>query len=73
MRKEYIPAIILYIISAFLYIATAVCIFMHSHHWATFLLLGAAVMLFASSRLVNVGKKLREEEEKLENTNEYDE
>ncbi len=46
---------------------------MHSHHWATLLLLGAAVMLFASSRLVNVGKKLREEEEKLENTNEYDE
>ena len=36
---------------------------MHSHHWATFLLLGAAVMLFASSKLVNIGKKLREEEE----------
>ena len=63
MRKEYIPAIVWYIISAILYVAAAVLLFLHSHHWATLLILGVAAMLFASSRLVNIGKKLREEEE----------
>ena len=62
MRKEYIPAIVWYVISAILYIAAVVLLFLHSYHWATFLLLGIATMLFASSRLVNIGKKLREEE-----------
>ena len=63
MRKEYIPAIVLYVVSALLYVAAAVLYFIPSHHWATFLLLGIAVMLFASSKLVNIGKKLREEDE----------
>jgi uncharacterized membrane-anchored protein YitT (DUF2179 family) len=63
MRKEYIPAIVLYVVSALLYVAAVVLLFLHSHHWATFLIFGVAVMLFASSKLVNIGKKLREEEE----------
>lgn len=63
MRKEYIPAIVWYVISAILYAVAVLCLFLHSHHWATFLVLGLAVMLFASSKLVNIGKKLREEEE----------
>ena len=66
MRKEYLPAIILYIVSAILYIAAAVLLFLHSHHWATLLILGVATMLFASSKLVNIGKRLREEVEKSE-------
>ena len=63
MRKEYIPAIVWYVISAILYVAAVLFLFLHSHHWATFLVLGVAVMLFASSKLVNIGKKLREEDE----------
>ena len=66
MRKKYIPAIIIYVISALLYVAAVVLLFLHSYHWATFLLLGIATMLFASSRLVNIGKRLREEVEKSE-------
>ena len=63
MRKEYLPAIVLFIISAILYISAAVLLYLKSHHWATFLVAGAAVMLVASSRLVKIGKKLREEDE----------
>ncbi len=63
MRREYAPAIVLFVISAILYIAAAVCLLLSSHHWATFLLLGIAVMLFASSRLVNIGKRLQNEDE----------
>ena len=64
MRKEYLPAILLYVASAIFYIAAAVMFFTHNYHWATVLLLGILVMLFASSRLVKIGNKLREEEEK---------
>ena len=66
MQKEYIPAILLYIFSALLYAGAVACIFMDSHHWATLVLLGAALMLFASSQLVKIGKKLREKEESKE-------
>ena len=70
MRKEYIPAIVWYIISAILYVAAAVLLFLHSHHWATFLVLGLTVMLFASSKLVKIGKNLREQDEKNEEDDE---
>lgn len=63
MRKEYIPAIVWYVISAILYVAAVVCLFLQSYHWATFLLLGMVVMLFASSKLTSIGKELREAEE----------
>ena len=66
MRKEYLSAILIYIASAILYIAAAVMFFTHNHHWATVLLLGIVTMLFASSRLVKIGRKLREEEEREE-------
>lgn len=67
MRKEYIPAILLYIFSAILYIAAAVMFYLHNYHWATVGILGIIVMLFASSRLVKTGRKLREEDEREEN------
>ncbi len=67
MRKEYTPAIILYVVSAIFYIAAVLGVFIDSHHWATFLLGGAVIMLLASSKLTSIGKKLREEEEREEN------
>ena len=63
MRKEYIPAIVWYVISAILYAAAVILLLWQSHHWATLLILGVAAMLYASSKLVNIGKKLREEED----------
>lgn len=66
MRKEYLPAILIYIVSAVFYITAAIMFFTHNYHWATFLFLGVAVMLFASSRLVKIGKELREEDEREE-------
>ena len=63
MRKEYTPAIILYIVSAVFYIAAVLGAFIDSHHWATFLLGGAVIMLLASSKLTKIGKQLREDEE----------
>ena len=67
MRREYLPAILIYALSAALFIAAAVMFFVKNIHWATFLLLGIVVMLVASSRLVKIGKKLREDEERGEN------
>ena len=66
MRKEYLPAIILYVASAVFYVAAAIMLLTHNHHWATVLLFGIITMLFASSRLVKIGKKLREEEKEEE-------
>jgi Kef-type K+ transport system membrane component KefB len=63
MRKEYIPAIILYIAAARFFVAAAVCLVIEHYTWATWLLIGIAIMLFASSKLVQIGKKLREDEE----------
>ena len=64
MRKEYLPAILIYIASAVLCIVAAVMFFMNNYHWATVGLFGIILLLLASSRLVKIGKKLREEEEK---------
>ena len=64
MRKEYLPAILLYIASAIFFVASAVMLFTKNIHWATVLLVGIAVILFASSQLVKIGKKLREMDEK---------
>ena len=66
-RKEYLPAILIYVLSAILFIVAAIMFFTKNIHWATFLLLGIVVMLVASSRLVKIGKKLREDEERVEN------
>ena len=71
-RKEYLPAILIYVLSAALFIAAAVMFFTQNIHWATFLLLGIVVMLVASSRLVKIGKKLREDEERSDNTQDYE-
>lgn len=70
MRKEYTPAIILYIVSAIFYIAAVVGLFIDSHHWATFLLGGAVIMLLASSKLTKIGQQLREEDEREEENKE---
>ena len=63
MRKEYLPAILIYIASAIMYAASALMYFFHNHHWATVGLFAIIIMLFASSRLVKIGRKLREDEE----------
>lgn len=66
MRREYAPAIILYVISAIFCVVSAYCAVIDNHHWATVGLLGIIIMLFASSRLVKIGNKLRKEDEKEE-------
>ncbi len=66
MRKEYIPAMILYAISALLFVASAVCAFYDNVHWATVGLIAVSLLLFASSRLVKIGNKLRKEGEREE-------
>ena len=73
MQKEYTPAIILYVVSAVFYIAAVVGLFIDSHHWATFLLGGAVMMLLASSKLTKIGKRLREDEEREEGNKEDNE
>ena len=65
-RKEYLPAILLYIASAVFYVAAVIMFFTNNYHWATFLLLGIVTMLFASSRLVKIGNRLREDDEREE-------
>lgn len=64
MRKEYIPAIILYAISALLFVASAVCVYFDNVHWATVGLFAVSILFFASSRLVKIGNKLRKDDEK---------
>ena len=63
-RKEYLPAILLYVASALFFIASGVMLYKSNIHWATVLILSIAVMLLASSSLVKIGKKLREDDEK---------
>ena len=65
-RKEYLPAILLYIVSAALFIVSVVMFVTHNIHWATVLLVGIILMLVASSQLVKIGKRLREEDDKGE-------
>ena len=72
MKKDYFPAILIYIASAALYISSAVLFFKHNYHWATVLFLGILTMLFASSRLVKIGRKLREDEEREDNEYYYE-
>lgn len=62
-RKEYWPAILLYVASALLFIASAILLFNKNIHWATVLVLAVAVMLLASSQLVKIGRRLREKDE----------
>ena len=63
MRKEYTPAIVLYVISAIFYIASAYCAIIDNHHWATIGFVGIIVMLLASSMLVKIGNKFRKQDE----------
>ena len=65
-RKEYLPAILIYIVSAICFIVALVLMFKKNIHWSTFILLGIAIMIFASARLVKIGNKLREDEEREE-------
>lgn len=70
MRREYLPAILIYVASALLFVVAAVMLFTKNIHWATVLLLGIVVMLVASSQLVKIGKRLREEDEREESGDE---
>ena len=65
-RKEYLPAILIYIVSATCFIVALVLMFRKNIHWSTFVLLGIVVMTYASSVLVKIGNKLREDEEREE-------
>lgn len=67
MRKEYLPAILIYVASAVLCIVAAVMFFMNNYRWATVGLFGIILLLFASSRLVKIGKFLREQDENEKN------
>ena len=62
-RKEYLPAILIYIVSAICFVVALVLMFRKNIHWSTFVLLGIVVMTYASSVLVKIGNKLREDEE----------
>lgn len=63
MDKEYIPAIILYVLSALTLVVALICLAIDHSSWATWMLGGVVIMLVASSKLVNIGKMLREREE----------
>ncbi len=54
----------LYAVSAILFIASAVCAYFNNYHWATVGLFAVVLLLFASSVLVKIGKRLREKEER---------
>ena len=66
MRKEYLPAILLYIASAILYVSSAIMFLINNYHWATLLVFAILIMLLASSRLVKIGNRLRKDEEREE-------
>ena len=63
MDKEYIPAIILYVLSALTLVVALICLAIDHSSWATCMLGGVVIMLVASSKLVKIGKMLREREE----------
>ena len=63
-RKEYLPAILIYVVSAICFIVALVLMFRKNIHCSTFVILGIVVMTFASSVLVKIGRRLREEDEK---------
>ena len=63
-RKEYLPAILIYVVSAICFAVAIVLMFRKNIHWSTFVLLGIVVMTYASSVLVKIGNKLREKDEK---------
>ena len=63
-RKEYLPAILIYVVSAICFAVAIVLMFRKNIHWSTFVLLGIVVMTYASSVLVKIGNKLREDEER---------
>ena len=63
MDKEYIPAIILYVLSALTLVVALICLAIDHSSWATWMLGGVVIMLVASSKLVKIGKMLREREE----------
>lgn len=65
-RKEYLPAILIYILSALCFVVAVVLMFRKNIHWSTFILLGIVIMVVASSVLVKIGNKLREDEERNE-------
>lgn len=67
MHKKYIPVMLIYTVSFSFFVAAAIGFFTSDINWATYLLIGFLLLLFASSRIVKVGKKLREEEESEDN------
>jgi len=63
MDKEYLPAIVLFVLSAIALVSAAVLLILDHTSWATWLLGGVVIMLVASSKLVKIGKMLHEREE----------
>ena len=48
MDKEYIPAIILYVLSALTLVVALICLAIDHSSWATWMLGGVVIMLVAS-------------------------
>ena len=64
MRKEYIPAILIYAVSAiFFIIALISALTRGGTDWVNFVCLGFLWLTVASSRLVDVGKRLRSQDD----------
>ena len=70
MRKEYTPAILMYVVSALFFIAAVLGAINDNVMWATWLSLGSLWMILASSKLTSIGKQLREEDEREEENKE---
>lgn len=66
MDKEYLPAIVLFVLSAIALVAAAILLILDHTSWATWLLGGVVIMLVASSKLVKIGKVLQEREKNEE-------
>lgn len=68
MRKEYIPAMIIYGISAVFFILAVIsALTKGGTDWVNFVCLGVLWLAVASSRLVDAGRRIRQQEQKDEN------
>ena len=70
MRKEYIPAMIIYGISAVFFIVAVIsALTKGGTDWVNFVCLGVLWLAVASSRLVDAGRKIRQQEQKDDKPN----
>lgn len=70
MRKEYIPAMLMYTASFCFFVAAAFGAFTDNTMWSAWLCFGSAMLCIGSANLTAAGKRIREEEEKQEQNGE---